>query len=83
MPERVVAALDDRPGIGLLATRLDVQQIIASPLRLGPHELIDTIEIDLTFSLLLADVAEVARLGDLVVASGLLRGERHRIARLR
>lgn len=76
LPERVVASLDGRRGYPPLATRGDVQWLIGRAIRVDHDTVFDVIEIGLTLELFVADVADVCRIGDLVVVDGRVPGER-------
>lgn len=76
IPERVIASLAGRRGIGPLATSDDLHRLIARRMRVDRSDVIAAVEICMTFESLVARVADFCRVGGLVVADGRLASHR-------
>ena len=75
-PARVVAELGRRRGFGSMATESDVLGLVTRTMKTPRHEIMDVVHVIMTVDRLICEVADIARIGDLVIADARLPYER-------
>ena len=76
--ERVVATLGARSGFGPMVTESDVVTMVVRTMRTPRDEIMDLVQVSMAVDRLIGEVADSARIGDLVIADARLPHERQR-----